>query len=135
MVLCTLLTAFFPAAGLCLLRHRTLCIGGKVFLTTCFLPCFAAVCAAVLWLCYHPVVTCGEGVRDRLSEADVEECAALGKGPYSAHIPLCPARVEIGNAAPPAVGERITVYYLYGGTAIYSRCNDGYSCEKPLFPR
>lgn len=132
---CTLLVGFSLSVALCLLLHRTLRIGRKLFLTKLYLPCLALVCVASLWLSHHPVVTCDAETRSRMSTEEISELSSVGKGFYSRCIPLFPIWVDVKTIHEPEVCDQITVFYAYGGTVVYSHSDqDGFDCDKPLFP-
>lgn len=130
---CTALLAFAIALASGLLIHRTTQIGLKPFLKKLYIPCLILVCAASLWLCFHPIVTCDDATRSRLSREELHTLSGIGCGFYSRYIPLFPVWVDIKAADQAAIRSQITVFYAYAGTTVYSYGDDGFNCDKPLF--
>lgn len=130
---CTALLALAFALGLCLLVNRTVHIGLKSFLKKLYYPCLAILCAASLWLCFHPIVTCDDATRSHLSREELHTLSSIGCGFYSRYIPLFPVWVDIKTTDQAGIHSQITVFYAYAGTNVYSYCDDVFNCDKPLF--
>ena len=139
LILCTLAAAGIvcaPVAGvmhLCrvkLEKKRLLCV---------YLIVLLIVCAALVWLCHNPIITCPEEYAELFNDEirrSVKNAAGLL---YSPRLPLIPCRVEVKSiqwADSLQKYETIfEIHYLCVPGSVTMALGDGIAVEKPLSGR
>lgn len=136
LIICTLAAAAIVCAPIVGVMHLCRVKLNKKRLLCIYLLVLLIVCAALVWLCHNPIISCPEEYEELFTDEIRRSVKSAVGILYSPQLPLIPSRIEVQSIQwVDSLQEYETVfeiYYLCVPGSVIMSLGDGIAVEKPL---